>query len=707
MNPILISAFVMISAALLAMVVVVLIYRRIFKEKIDDPDILHYMQKIRRGTLTYLKLQYVLVAKISFVLISILVLLHLYNPDFIPIFTPFAVLSGIFFTVLSGYVSVMIATKANGYTAYYSNQGLKKAYNFSYLAGSICGLFTHGLILFDLAAWWLIIYYASGAQAANIVVIVLAIGRVTTTFGVGSSSYSLVARVTGGTYTKGADVGGDTVGKIILDLPEDSPKNPASLADAVGDNVGDINGGFGDLYESMVAALVAATLLCAEAFIHLGLSAVAVMVPMVIASLGIPASLLGMFFSLLRNSTERKIIAANQNGLYVATLFMAVSSYFVINATIGIQYWYAVIVGLTLANVLNFIPEFFTSHRFKPVIKIARNSQTGAASSVISSMENGSRSASYAGILIGLSILACYNVIEGTVEQKLAGISIAAVSMLSLLAFILANDAQGPMTDNAQGINEMVGASKEALAVTNVLDSLGNTAAAKLKGFSIGSAAMASLVMIGAYLTLVKGAMAKYNIETPLDLSLTNPNVMAGLFIGGSVIYLFTADLLNSVATAAAALVNNVLEQVKRFMKDGEMVPGEEPDYEACVAIVTKSAQKSIVTPITIVFLSVALSGLIGGPEMIAGLLIGAAVVGILSGLFQSNTGGAADNAKKYVEAGHFGGKGSETHKATVVADTVGDPLKDTSGPSINILIKLMSMVAVVTATAVVYFYYV
>ncbi len=704
MDSVKIAIILMASAALLAFIASLLLNKWILKEKIENKEILDYVEKIKSGTLSYLRQQYKLFGIIFSVIMIILIILAI--KGFVPVFTPFAAFTGAFFSALAGNISVRIATKANGLTAFKSKESLRSAYNYSYLPAAITGLITQGIVLFDLAFWWAIIYYFGGIDPANLTLVILAIGKITTTFGVGASSYALVARVGGGIYTKGADTGADNAGKIVLDLDEDSPLNPGVIADNVGDNVGDINGMFSDLYESTVGALVGSTLLCGTAFALAGLAGEAVLLPMSLMSFGVVASLVGFAFSYVRKNSEKAILKASQKGLIIASILMAIFGYFAAKYTLGINYWYPILIGLILANILSFVPEYYTSHRFRPITKIAKDAKKGAANAVIGSLENGSRSASVAIFILAIGIILAYRVIPGTLDQKLASVSIAAVSMLSFLAFILASDAQGPITDNAQGINEMTGASKEALARTNILDALGNTAAAKLKGFSIGSAAMTALVMIGAYLTTVRLSLEHYGIEAKLDLAINNPNVVVGIFIGGAVVYLFTAGLLNSVNKAAGAMIENILEQSKRFLKNGIKVPNEEPDYNACILITTKEAQKGIIAPIIMVFAAIIIPGIIGGPEMIAGVLMGATSIGILFGLFQTNAGGAADNAKKLIEAGKFGGKKSEAHKASVVADTVGDPLKDTSGPSINILIKLMSMVAIVTANLIVSWYF-
>ncbi|NCD00848.1 sodium-translocating pyrophosphatase [bacterium] len=704
MNSITISIALMGASSLIAFLFAVIINITALKGNIRDKKIVDYVKKIKSGVLTYLKEQYKIFGIIFGIVMIILIIMAFQG--FVPFYTPFAAFTGAFFSAFTGNMSVRVAVRANGLTAAKSLKSLRGANNVSYLAGSVTGLLTQGVILFDLALWWAIIYFTSGIDAANLTVLILSIGKITTTFGVGASSYALIARVGGGILTKGADIGADMAGKVILNLDEDSPLNPGVVADNVGDNAGDINGMFADLYESTVGALVGSTLLCGTAFAAIGLAGEAVLLPMSIMSFGVIASLVGFVFAYARKDSEKEILRANQRGLIAASILMAIFGYFAAKYTIGIEYWYSILVGLIMANVLSFVPEYYTSHKFKPITKIAKDAKKGAANAVIGSLENGSRSAAVAIFILSIGIIVAYRVVPGTLDQKLASISITAVSMLSFLAFILASDAQGPITDNAQGINEMTGAPEEAIERTNILDALGNTAAAKLKGFSIGSAAMTALVMIGAYLTTVKLSFEHYGIDAKLDLAINNPNVVAGIFIGGAIVYLFTAGLLNSVNKAAGAMIENIKEQAKRFLKDGEKVPGEEPDYNACIEITTKEAQKGIIMPIIIAFSGIIIPGLIGGPEMIAGVLMGTTAIGILSGLFQANAGGAADNAKKLIESGKYGGKKSEAHKASVVADTVGDPLKDTSGPSINILIKLMSMIAIVTANLVVSLYF-
>lgn len=707
MNTIVLIIVVLFSGAGIAFISSGILYFYLRKQKVELPEIKEFMGMIRRGSWAYLRQQYKLFSIILSVLVAILILM--YSRDFISGYTIFAAATGALFSMLAGAVGVSISTQINGLIAQKSFKSLKSAKNVSLMGGAVAGLFTNAILLFDLALWWLILYLFEGGGTLTtdhqIVAFIILVGLVTTTFGVGASSYALIARVGGGSYTKGADVGADNAGKIILGLEEDSALNPGTIADNVGDNVGDINGGFADLYETQVGTLISSTLLCGSSFASVGLSAEAVLLVMSLASFGVIASLVGMFFGIAKSDEEKPILRSQQRGLFIGSFLVAVFGFFAAKYTIGIVFWYPILIGLFVANAISVISEYYNSSAFRPVQRLAKLAQSGAASIVTGSIENGLRSAGMVLLFIALGIAVTVKVVPSGYE--LVAIALSATAMLSLFALILGQDAEGPMTDNAQGINEMVGAPEAAIKRTNILDSIGNTAAAKLKGFSIGSAAMTVLVMIGAYLEAVKMSMDKAGLDfDSLNFSLNNPDVIIGLFIGGAIIYIFTSEALKSVSKSAVAMIKNILEQSKRFLKNGQLVPGEKPDYDQCIVITTKEAQKVIFVPLILVFAGIIIPGIFGGPVMVTAVLVGLATTGVAHALFQSNTGGSADNSKKHIEAGFFGGKHSDAHKASVVADTVGDPLKDSSGPSINILMKLAAMIALVLANFTVDIYF-
>jgi K(+)-stimulated pyrophosphate-energized sodium pump len=564
------------------------------------------------------------------------------------------------------------------------------------------GLVVVGLGLLDLSIWYYLLnwYYSCHAIPAGMD----KLGIITSTmlcFGMGASSQALFARVGGGIFTKAADVGADLVGKVEAGIPEDDPRNPAVIADNVGDNVGDVAGMGADLYESYVGSIVATMALGVAAFGAIGMSLQSITIPMVMAAVGVIASIIGTFFVKTEEKADQgALLAALRRGVYSSSIIVAIVSFFVVKYSLGMQHigvYYSVIAGLLAGVAIGFFTEFFTSSRYSPTRKIADASLTGPATVIISGISVGMLSTALPVIVVSMAIMASYYLSGGANNPNMGlyGVGIAAVGMLSTLGITLATDAYGPVADNAGGNAQMTNQPKEVRERTDALDSLGNTTAATGKGFAIGSAALTALALIAAYRDQIVILGGK------LDLSLMNPQVLVGLFIGGMLPFAFCALTMSAVGRAAGAVVVEVRRQFKEIA--GLMQGKAKADYAQCVSIVTKAAQKEMILPSVLAIAAPILVGVLCGINSVAGMLMGATVTGFVLAVMMANSGGAWDNAKKYIEEGHHGGKGSPAHKAGVVGDTVGDPFKDTSGPSLNILIKLMSMVSIVFAAFIVH----
>lgn len=702
----------LIGSSVIGLILVGLMYF-LADKKIVNPELAELTQIIAKAGWVYLKKQSKLFA---FVLLSIMIVLYiLYLSGFIAtIYTVIYLPIGATLSLVAGFAGFHVATIYNALVAEASRLGLKKAKNKLLYASAMAGLFVHSFALLDIGiAWWVIYYFESAGMLGDSLLMLVLLGFITTTLSLGASLYALFARGGGGIYTKAADVGADFVGKVLLHLEEDSVLNPGTIADNVGDNVGDINGMFADFYETFLAMIVGGTVLFATAFRDatimgledFGGAEKGILFFFSIPIIGLFASMIGLWSSKAHSSQEKQVARSQQLGFMVTSVLLLVSTYVAAIYTVGTQFWYAVLVGLVLANILSFLSEYYTSYVYQPVLKMAKAAASGEASILIRMLQTGFSSSGVTVMFLALGIYFTYKIAPTGFE--LVFIAISGMAMISPLALLLAYDTEGPIADNAQGMNEMLGAPKEALLVTNVLDSIGNTSAAKLKGFAIGSAVMTALVMISAYVSVVRETLIQKGLDAAqFNISLDNPNVLVGLMIGGSVIYVSNAELIRSVGVAAEAMIKEILKQSKRLFKNGLHVFGERPDYNACVKITTAAAQKGIILPTLLIISAPILAGLLGGPEMMGGELMGAVIVGVLLALFQANAGGGADNSKKYIEAGNLGGKHSDAHKAAVIADTLGDPLKDTSGPAINIMIKLMSMTSIITAPFFVYWYY-
>ena len=610
-------------------------------------------------------------------------------------FVPFAFLTGGFFSGLSGFVGMRIATKSNCRTANACREWLNKGLRVAFSAGSVMGFTVVGLGLFDISVWFALLRFVFKLEAADITSAML-------TFGMGASSMALFARVGGGIFTKAADVGADLVGKVEAGIPEDDPRNPAVIADNVGDNVGDVAGMGADLYESYVGSIISASALGVAAFSNQAFKAMAI--PMVMAAVGILCSIIGSFFvKTEENADQRTLLKALSRGTNLSAILIAVISFFLVWALLGLEHWglyVAILSGLVAGVLIGKATEYYTSDTYKPTQELSGKSQTGSATIIIGGLGLGMLSTALPIVIVAVCILLAFFLSGGGADASMGlyGIALAAVGMLSTLGITLATDAYGPVADNAGGIAEMAGLDPEVRKRTDALDSLGNTTAATGKGFAIGSAALTALALMASYIEKVKevgAADVTFN-----DFSLMNPLVLTGLFIGACLPFVFAALTMNSVGRAAQSVVLEVRRQFREIA--GLMEGKADPDYARCVDLCTKASLKEMVLPTVIAVVTPIVVGMVLGYKGVVGLLAGATVTGFLMAIYMANAGGAWDNAKKYIEAGNFGGKGGDCHKAGVVGDTVGDPFKDTSGPAINILIKLLSMVSIVFAGLIV-----
>lgn len=644
---------------------------------------------IRSGATAYLSRQYKILLLFfggMFVILSIMAALKL-----LTWFVPFAFITGGFFSGLSGYIGMYIATRANARTANACRSSLNKGLNIAFSAGSVMGFSVVGLGLLDISIWYFILKLGFKLDAATITSTML-------TFGMGASSMALFARVGGGIYTKAADVGADLVGKVEADIPEDDPRNPAVIADNVGDNVGDVAGMGADLYESYVSSIISA---CALGVVAFG-DFKAMAIPMAMAAIGVITSIIGSFLVRTGESTEQAtLLKALRRGTNTSAVLIAVAALPLVLYVFGKEYigfYFAIIAGLIAGVLIGFFTEYFTSDNYKPTKNLASKALTGSATIMIGGIGLGMMSTALPIIIVAIAILVAFGASGGFTDGNLGlyGIALAAVGMLSTLGITLATDAYGPIADNAGGIAEMAGLEEDVRKKTDALDSLGNTTAATGKGFAIGSAALTALALIASYISKIKSI----NPDIHINDSIMNPMVLIGLFIGACLPFVFAALTMNSVGRAAQSIVVEVRRQFKEIK--GLMTGEAEADYASCVDICTRASLKEMILPTILAIVTPIVTGIVLGYNGVIGMLAGATATGFLMAIFMANAGGAWDNAKKYIEGGNYGGKGSDAHKAAVIGDTVGDPFKDTSGPSINILIKLLSMVSIVFAGVVV-----
>ena len=635
---------------------------------------------IRKGANAYLKRQYTTVAKI-FIIVFVILLILAGVGMLDNWFIPFAFLTGGIWSGLAGFVGMKIATSANARTANAAHESLNRGLNVAFSSGAVMGFTVVGLGLLDVSIWFHILKYIAGFEAAQI-------AQTMVMFGMGASFMALFGRVGGGIFTKAADVGADLVGKVEAGIPEDDPRNPATIADNVGDNVGDVAGMGADLYESYVGSILATFALGASA----GYGWNGLILPILLAVCGILCSIVGSFFvKTEENASQKSLLRSLRTGTYLAAALSAIAAapltYFLLGHW-GV--YVAILAGLAGGCAIGYFTEYYTSDTYKPTQRLATASETGAATVIIGGISLGMLSTIASILVVAIAILVSFYAAGGAASfnQGLYGIGIAAVGMLSTLGITLATDAYGPVADNAGGIAEMSGLPESVRERTDALDSLGNTTAATGKGFAIGSAALTALALLVSYVDVVK-----VKVDT-LDLSITNPAVLVGLFVGAMLTFLFAALTMSGVQRAAQSIVVEVRRQFKEIA--GIMEGKADPDYASCVDLCTKGALHEMVVPSLLAIVVPVVTGLILGAEAVVGLLGGVTVTGFVVAVFMSNAGGAWDNAKKYIESGTHGGKGSDCHKAAVIGDTVGDPFKDTSGPSLNILIKLCSTVSIV-----------
>ncbi|MBE6337088.1 MAG: sodium-translocating pyrophosphatase [Lentimicrobiaceae bacterium] len=724
--------YLVLAASILALGFAFYFYKSMLKED-EGTDLMKKIAlHVRNGAMAYLKQQYKVVIIVFIILAAIFGVMAIFNLQNEWVW--FAFLTGGFFSGLAGFFGMKTATYASARTANAAKQSLNNGLKVAFRSGAVMGLTVVGLALLDISLWFIILTQFTDYNLVVITTTML-------TFGMGASTQALFARVGGGIYTKAADVGADLVGKTEYNIPEDDPRNPATIADNVGDNVGDVAGMGADLYESYAGSILATAALGAAAFAKSaieGMQLKAIFAPMLIAAVGVLLSVIGIFMVRTKEDTSMKqLLGALSRGTNTSSVLIAIATFFILWG-LGIENWlgisFSVVVGLLAGVIIGKFTEYYTSQSYRPTQKVAESSNTGPATVIISGLGLGMISTAVPVITIGVAIILAYLCAIGfdvknflsaeNLSMGLYGIGIAAVGMLSTLGITLATDAYGPIADNAGGNAEMSGLGAEVRKRTDALDALGNTTAATGKGFAIGSAALTALALLASYVEEIKIALVRLaenasdglarvtdtislNVEqieasSLIDfmeyyqVNLMNPKVLVGVFIGAMMSFLFCGLTMNAVGRAAQKMVEEVRRQFREIK--GILEGKAEPDYARCVAISTKGAQQEMLFPSLLAIIVPIAVGVIFGVAGVLGLLIGGLSTGFVLAVFMANSGGAWDNAKKYIEEGNFGGKGSDQHKATVVGDTVGDPFKDTSGPSLNILIKLMSMVSIVMA---------
>lgn len=718
------------AASVVALLFAYMFYRQMMKESEGTPKMAEIARYVREGAMSYLKQQYKVVLIVFIVLALVFGVMSIFGLQNKWVW--FAFLTGGFFSALAGFFGMKTATYASARTANAARNSLNSGLKVAFRSGAVMGLVVVGLALLDISIWYLVLKLFTDYDLISITTTML-------TFGMGASTQALFARVGGGIYTKAADVGADLVGKVEAGIPEDDPRNPATIADNVGDNVGDVAGMGADLYESYAGSILATMALGASAFATSaveGMQIKAVMAPMLIAAVGVVLSIIGIYLVRTREGADMKqLLGALSRGTNVSSILIAISTFFIL-WLLGIDNWvgvsFSVVCGLIAGVIIGKSTEYYTSHTYKPTQKIAHSAETGPATVIISGLGLGMISTAIPIVVVCVAIIMAYLCANGfqlsftaeNLSMGLYGIGIAAVGMLSTLGITLATDAYGPIADNAGGNAEMSELGPEVRKRTDALDALGNTTAATGKGFAIGSAALTALALLASYIEEIKIALVRIaenasdgvalvadNIKLTVseieasslidfveyyNINLMNPKVLVGIFVGAMMAFLFCGLTMNAVGRAAQKMVEEVRRQFREIK--GILDGTGKPDYARCVAISTKGAQSEMLFPSILAILVPVVMGVVFGVAGVMGLLIGGLSCGFVLAVFMANAGGAWDNAKKYIEEGHVGGKGSDAHKATVVGDTVGDPFKDTSGPSLNILIKLMSMVSIVMA---------
>ena len=714
-------------ASVVALAMAWFFFKSMMKADEGTPRMREIAEHVRKGAMAYLKQQYFVVLKVFLVLVVLFAfmayVLKIQNP-----WVPFAFLTGGLFSGLAGFFGMKTATYASARTANAARKSLDSGLRIAFRSGAVMGLVVVGLGLLDIALWFIALSFVYGSDHVALVTITTTM----LTFGMGASTQALFARVGGGIYTKAADVGADIVGKVEADIPEDDPRNPATIADNVGDNVGDVAGMGADLYESYCGSILSTAALGATAFASAGdMQLRAVIAPMIIAAVGIFLSLFGIFLVRTKEGASMsQLLRSLAVGTNTSAVLIAFAT-FLILYVLGLDNWlglsFSVISGLTAGVIIGQATEFYTSHSYKPTQAISESAQTGSATVIIKGIGTGMISTCIPVLTIGVAIMLSYlcanhfdlSMSAESISKGLYGIGIAAVGMLSTLGITLATDAYGPIADNAGGNAEMSELGEEVRHRTDALDALGNTTAATGKGFAIGSAALTALALLASYVEEIKIAMTRAmeggqqfidaagNAFDPskasmpemmeyFQVTLMNPRVLVGVFIGAMAAFLFCGLTMGAVGRAAAKMVDEVRRQFREIK--GILEGKATPDYGSCVEISTRAAQHEMILPSLLAIIIPIVTGVVLGVAGVLGLLVGGLCAGFTLAVFMANAGGAWDNAKKFVEEGNFGGKGSDVHKATIVGDTVGDPFKDTSGPSLNILIKLMSMVSIVMA---------
>lgn len=714
-------------ASVVALAMAWFFFKSMMKADEGTPRMREIAEHVRKGAMAYLKQQYLVVLKVFLVLVVLFAfmayVLKIQNP-----WVPFAFLTGGLFSGLAGFFGMKTATYASARTAHAARKSLDGGLRIAFRSGAVMGLVVVGLGLLDIALWFIALSYVYGSDHVALVTITTTM----LTFGMGASTQALFARVGGGIYTKAADVGADIVGKVEADIPEDDPRNPATIADNVGDNVGDVAGMGADLYESYCGSILSTAALGATAFASAGeMQLRAVIAPMIIAAVGIFLSLFGIFLVRTKEGASMsQLLRSLAVGTNTSAVLIALATFLILYG-LGLDNWlglsFSVISGLTAGVIIGQATEFYTSHSYKPTQTISESAQTGPATVIIKGIGTGMISTCIPVLTIGVAIMLSYlcanhfdlSMSAESISKGLYGIGIAAVGMLSTLGITLATDAYGPIADNAGGNAEMSELGEEVRHRTDALDALGNTTAATGKGFAIGSAALTALALLASYVEEIKIAMTRAmeggqqfidaagNAFDPskasmpemmeyFQVTLMNPRVLVGVFIGAMAAFLFCGLTMGAVGRAAAKMVDEVRRQFREIK--GILEGKATPDYGSCVEISTRAAQHEMILPSLLAIIIPIVTGVVLGVAGVLGLLVGGLCAGFTLAVFMANAGGAWDNAKKFVEEGNFGGKGSDVHKATIVGDTVGDPFKDTSGPSLNILIKLMSMVSIVMA---------
>ena len=716
------------AASLVALVFALVFYKKMIKEEEGTERMIAIADHVRKGAMAYLKQQYKVVG-IVFAVLTILFAILAYGLGYQNVWVPFAFLTGGIFSALAGFIGMRTATQASARTANAARRSLNAALIIAFRSGAVMGLVVVGLALLDISVWFIVLnlVYPAATDTHNLVIITTTM----LTFGMGASMQALFARVGGGIFTKAADVGADLVGKVEAGIPEDDPRNPATIADNVGDNVGDVAGMGADLYESYAGSILATAALGAAAFLGQGTSIQfrGVIAPMLVGAVGTLLSLIGIFLVKTgEKEDQRVLLKALDRGINMSSILVIAASLplmHILRLPNAWGLWLAVVVGVATGTIIGKATSFYTSDSFRPTQRIAESADSGAGPVIISGLGMGmvSTAIPVLAVVAGsiLAFLAATNFAVShmldNIGMGLYGIGIAAVGMLSTLGITLATDAYGPIADNAGGNAEMSSLSKEVRRRTDALDSLGNTTAATGKGFAIGSAALTALALLASYVEEIRIGLIRLGQTTLImkagesidvaaaslvdfmnyyNVTLMNPKVLMGMFLGSMVAFVFSGMTINAVSNAAGHMIEEVRRQFREI--EGILEGRREPDYARCVAISTQGAQKEMMLPSLLAVAAPILTGLIFGVPGVMGLLMGGLVSGFVLAVFMANSGGAWDNAKKYIEAGRMGGKGSDAHKAAVIGDTVGDPFKDTSGPSLNILIKLMTMVAIVMA---------